>query len=78
MASCYREEGSLLVICPASMRLVWAEELERWLPYLSPLDVHLGIFLSPQIAQEFFSFWPLNMIILPDFIRKLTPVLLPD
>lgn len=46
MASCYREEGSLLVVCPASMRLVWAEELERWLPYLSPLDVHLGILLS--------------------------------
>lgn len=51
MTSCYREEGSLLVVCPASMRLVWAEELERWLPYLSPLDVHLGIFLS----------WLLNM-----------------
>lgn len=42
MAACYREEGPLLVVCPASMRLVWADELERWLPFLSPLDVHLG------------------------------------
>jgi hypothetical protein len=23
------------------MRLPWAEELERWLPFLSPKDVHL-------------------------------------
>ncbi len=42
IAACYREEWPLLVICPASLRLVWAEELERWLPFLSPLDVHLG------------------------------------
>ncbi|CAM6013956.1 unnamed protein product [Sphagnum balticum] len=41
IAACYREEWPLLVICPASLRLVWAEELERWLPFLSPLDVHL-------------------------------------
>ena len=50
MAACYREEGPLLVVCPASMRLVWADELERWLPFLSPLDVHLGkssLCLSP-------------------------------
>ena len=45
MAACYKEEGPLLVVCPASMRLVWAEELERWLPFLTPLDVHLGNFL---------------------------------
>jgi SNF2 family DNA or RNA helicase len=51
IASCYREEGSLLVVCPASMRNVWADELERWLPYLSPLDVHLGTFLSPRIGH---------------------------
>ncbi len=42
IAACYREEWPLLVICPASLRLVWAEELERWLPFLSPSDVHLG------------------------------------
>ncbi|KAJ7564591.1 hypothetical protein O6H91_02G024600 [Diphasiastrum complanatum] len=40
-AACYKEEGPLLVICPASLRLVWAEELERWLPFLSPNDLHL-------------------------------------
>jgi SNF2 family DNA or RNA helicase len=25
----------LLIICPATMRLVWAEECERWLPKLT-------------------------------------------
>ena len=26
---------------PASLRLVWAEELERWLPHLRPSSVHI-------------------------------------
>ncbi|XP_024542351.1 DNA annealing helicase and endonuclease ZRANB3 [Selaginella moellendorffii] len=41
IAACYLNDGPLLVVCPASLRLVWAEELERWLPFLSPSDVHL-------------------------------------
>lgn len=35
------QEWPLLVIVPASMRLVWAEELERWLPHLRPSQVHV-------------------------------------
>jgi hypothetical protein len=31
----------MLVIVPASLRLVWAEELERWLPHLRPSQVHV-------------------------------------
>ncbi|XP_057831961.2 uncharacterized protein LOC131042656 isoform X2 [Cryptomeria japonica] len=41
IASCYMHEGPVLVVCPASMRCTWAEELERWLPSCCPADVHL-------------------------------------
>ncbi|MCO5601803.1 hypothetical protein L7F22_055928 [Adiantum nelumboides] len=41
LAACYSKEGSILITCPASLRLMWAEELERWLPFMSPVDVHL-------------------------------------
>jgi len=32
-------EWPLLIIVPASLRLVWAEEIERWLPHIRPGDV---------------------------------------
>lgn len=31
----------LLVVVPASMRLVWAEELEKWLPDLPPHEIRV-------------------------------------
>lgn len=34
IVSCYRGEGPLLVVAPASMRLTWARECERWFPEL--------------------------------------------
>lgn len=40
--SCYREEWPLLIVVPASLRLVWAEALETWLPFLRPTDVKVG------------------------------------
>ncbi|GAQ80644.1 SNF2 domain containing protein [Klebsormidium nitens] len=51
IASCYRAEWPLLVVVPASMRLPWAEELERWLPFLGPRDVHL-VFSFQNDLQE--------------------------
>ena len=44
VADAYRDEGPLLCIVPASMRYVWADELERWMPDLTPrrMDVILG------------------------------------
>lgn len=37
-----QEEWPLLVVVPAAMRLVWAEELERWLPAaLRPAHLHV-------------------------------------
>ncbi|KAK9866369.1 hypothetical protein WJX84_005962 [Apatococcus fuscideae] len=41
LASAYQEEWPLLIIAPASLRLVWAEELERWHPHLRPSQVHV-------------------------------------
>ncbi|CAM9678936.1 unnamed protein product, partial [Ectocarpus sp. 12 AP-2014] len=43
---CYREDWPLLIVAPASMRLMqvpplWAEEVERWYPFLPPSEIHL-------------------------------------
>lgn len=36
-----QDEWPLLIIVPASLRLVWAEELEKWLPHLRPSSIHV-------------------------------------
>ncbi|QCE13972.1 SWI/SNF-related matrix-associated actin-dependent regulator of chromatin subfamily A-like protein 1 [Vigna unguiculata] len=41
IAGCFLDEGSILVVCPAVLRFTWAEELERWLPFCLPADIHL-------------------------------------
>ncbi|KAG7954971.1 hypothetical protein I3843_11G048400 [Carya illinoinensis] len=41
IAGCFMNEGSILVVCPAILRYSWAEELERWLPFCLPADIHL-------------------------------------
>ncbi|KAK9812930.1 hypothetical protein WJX72_005929 [[Myrmecia] bisecta] len=41
LSSCYQDEWPMLVIVPASLRLVWAEELEKWLPHLRPCHIHV-------------------------------------
>jgi SNF2 family DNA or RNA helicase len=42
IACCFKDEGSLLIVCPAVLRYTWAEELERWDPSFLPKDIHLG------------------------------------
>ncbi|CAM9141421.1 unnamed protein product, partial [Sphacelaria rigidula] len=39
--ACYKSDWPLLIVAPASMRLMWAEEVERWYPFLAPEDLHL-------------------------------------
>ena len=51
LSCCYQSEGPLLVVCPASLRLVWAEEMERWIPGLRPKDIHV-IFNSGTALPE--------------------------
>lgn len=42
----------VLIICPASMRLVWAEELERWLPdMLRPSQIHVVFGSNDMLPQ---------------------------
>ncbi|EEC82393.1 hypothetical protein OsI_26740 [Oryza sativa Indica Group] len=41
IACCYKDEGPVLIVCPAVLRYTWAEELERWDPSFLPKDIHL-------------------------------------
>ena len=36
LATAYADEGPILIICPASLRFMWAEQAERWWPGLAP------------------------------------------
>lgn len=36
---------------PASLRLVWAEELEKWLPHLRPASIHVIEGKEDRVAQ---------------------------
>ncbi|KAI3976769.1 hypothetical protein MKX01_008627 [Papaver californicum] len=69
IACCFIEEGPILVVCPAILRFSWAEELERWLPFFSPTDIHLvfGHQDNPVRLQRFpkvvvISFRTLNIL----------------
>ncbi|CAK7323250.1 unnamed protein product [Dovyalis caffra] len=42
IAGCFVNEGPILVVCPAILRFSWAEELERWMPFCLPSEIHLG------------------------------------
>jgi SWI/SNF-related matrix-associated actin-dependent regulator 1 of chromatin subfamily A len=39
IASYYHREWPLLVVCPSSVRMMWADELTRWLPFLKLKDI---------------------------------------
>ena len=41
LACAYRRQWPCLILAPASMCLQWADELEKWLPWLLPTDVNL-------------------------------------
>ncbi|KAJ6349665.1 hypothetical protein OIU77_007111, partial [Salix suchowensis] len=40
IAGCFINEGPILVVCPAILRFSWAEELERWMPFCLPSEIH--------------------------------------
>ncbi|KAL4618025.1 DNA annealing helicase and endonuclease ZRANB3-like [Arapaima gigas] len=41
VAYLYKEEWPLLVVVPSSLRYPWIEEMEKWIPELSPEDINL-------------------------------------
>ena len=55
IACCFKDEGPLLIVCPAVLRYTWAEELERWDPSFLPKDIHLGTHLEFHYARVIFS-----------------------
>lgn len=50
-AALVQDEWPLLIIVPASLRLVWAEELEKWLPHLRPSCIHVIEGKEHRVAQ---------------------------
>lgn len=48
-----QEEWPLLIVAPASLRLAWAEELERWLPHLRPSTIHVIQGKVDRMGQDF-------------------------
>jgi SNF2 family DNA or RNA helicase len=41
VACCYADEWPLLIVVPATLRVHWADELQRWATWLRPADVHV-------------------------------------
>jgi SWI/SNF-related matrix-associated actin-dependent regulator 1 of chromatin subfamily A len=42
IASCYEQDWPVLVICPSSLREMWANEFQRWCPGLSFNDISIN------------------------------------
>ena len=63
LAAWFASAGPLLVVCPASMRLPWAEEIEKWLPHLKPQDIRLGqsvLSCHPAVVAGGVPRWPMG------------------
>jgi hypothetical protein len=45
-----QDEWPLLVIVPASLRLVWAEEIEKWMPHIRPSQVSCEVSCCPKLC----------------------------
>ncbi|XP_010546167.1 PREDICTED: DNA annealing helicase and endonuclease ZRANB3 isoform X2 [Tarenaya hassleriana] len=74
IAGCFMNEGSILVVCPAVLRFSWAEELERWLPFCLPSDIHLVF--GHQNNPVYLSRWPKIVVISYTMLQHLRKTML--
>ncbi|KAL1196782.1 TATA-binding protein-associated factor BTAF1 [Cardamine amara subsp. amara] len=74
IAGCFISEGSILVVCPAVLRFSWAEELERWLPFLLPSDIHLVF--GHQNNPAYLPKWPKVVVISYKMLQHLRTTML--
>ncbi|XP_006286920.2 DNA annealing helicase and endonuclease ZRANB3 [Capsella rubella] len=74
IAGCLISEGSILVVCPAVLRYSWAEELERWLPFCLPCDIHLVF--GHQNNPAYLPRWPKVVVISYKMLQHLRTTML--
>ncbi|WZY80175.1 hypothetical protein YC2023_026559 [Brassica napus] len=74
IAGCFMSEGSVLVVCPAVLRYSWAEELERWLPFCLPSDIHLVF--GHQNNPAYLPRWPKVVVISYTMLQRLRKTML--
>ncbi|EFH49584.1 SNF2 domain-containing protein [Arabidopsis lyrata subsp. lyrata] len=74
IAGCFISEGSILVVCPAVLRFSWAEELERWLPFCLPSDIHLVF--GHQDNPAYLPRWPKVVVISYKMLQHLRTTML--
>ncbi|XP_062187807.1 uncharacterized protein LOC133891109 isoform X2 [Phragmites australis] len=69
IACCFKDEGPILIVCPAVLRYTWAEELERWDPSFMPKDIHLVF--GHQDSLEYLDATPRAVIISYKMLSRL-------
>ncbi len=72
LAACYRTEWPVLVITPAAVRSMWAEEIERWLgEWLLPSDIHVICASNDQLYEPMTALRPKITIISYHMLQRL-------
>lgn len=73
IASAYRSEWPLLIVCPSSVRFSWKDSVIRWLPSVAEEDIMVitsgtASFFSQQVQRNFTGRQTLNLYL--NFCRQ--------